>query len=57
MYHRDSLHTHILYIAKAMLVVVPNIELEDGVENINDLPVIDDLLVGEIPHTCLNEGL
>ena len=37
--------------------MISNVELENRVEHIHYLSVVDDLLVGEVAHTSLNEGL
>ena len=52
----DKQATHILD-AVAILLIVSNVELENCVEHIQYLSVVDDLLVGEVAHTSLNERL
>ena len=37
--------------------MISNVELENCVEHIHYLSVVDDLLVGEVAHTSLNECL
>ena len=40
-----------------MLFVLRDVQLEDAVDDINDLAVVDNLLVGVVPHTHLDECL
>ena len=40
-----------------MLFVLRDVQLEDAVDDIDDLAVVDNVLVGVIPHAHLNESL
>ena len=40
-----------------MLLVICDVQLEDAVDDVDDLAVVDDMLVGVVPHAHFNERL